>query len=408
MSSLDMHQDLYSVRYSDGAPEWATLTEGKEHVTGPVWSDSYLISPAVQAAFDHFWNNAPAQDGIGLQDHYAAAWQYVAKRFAGHPALVGYDLMNEPFEGASVLRGQAQLLDSRFAMELARRLGKEPNSVREIAAMWQTPGGRAEITRMLNDIELYTAFVDAQSEHNQQFERTHLQPMYQRVAHAIRQVDSRSALFLETSYHGNSGVRSGIQPVHDTNGQPDLRQVFAPHAYDIVVDTPQIGAGNNDRVELILGRHLETAKRLKMPLVIGEWGAFGLSADEGVVTTARFIQRAFERMLCSDTYWDYGPKIDQQVYFHTLKRSLPQRIAGELIEYRSDPESGEFVCRWNESTEITAPTIVYLTEKSSTETVRVDNSKRGFEVTPVAAGSKDVLIIIPPNGKGRQRVLSVW
>lgn len=25
---LDMHQDLFSVKYSDGAPEWATLDEG--------------------------------------------------------------------------------------------------------------------------------------------------------------------------------------------------------------------------------------------------------------------------------------------------------------------------------------------------------------------------------------------
>ena len=29
---LDMHQDLYSVCFSDGAPEWATLTGGQPHV----------------------------------------------------------------------------------------------------------------------------------------------------------------------------------------------------------------------------------------------------------------------------------------------------------------------------------------------------------------------------------------
>ena len=45
---LDMHQDLFSVKYSDGAPQWATLDEGKPHVTGSVWSDAYLISPAVR------------------------------------------------------------------------------------------------------------------------------------------------------------------------------------------------------------------------------------------------------------------------------------------------------------------------------------------------------------------------
>lgn len=33
---LDMHQDLFSVKFSDGAPEWATLDEGKEHLRGEV------------------------------------------------------------------------------------------------------------------------------------------------------------------------------------------------------------------------------------------------------------------------------------------------------------------------------------------------------------------------------------
>lgn len=53
---LDMHQDLYGVRYSDGAPEWATFTDGlPEPEKGFVWSDAYLTSEAIQHAFDHFW-----------------------------------------------------------------------------------------------------------------------------------------------------------------------------------------------------------------------------------------------------------------------------------------------------------------------------------------------------------------
>jgi endoglycosylceramidase len=56
---LDMHQDLYSVKFSDGAPAWATLDEGKPHTAGAVWSDAYYASAAVQTALDHFWENAP-------------------------------------------------------------------------------------------------------------------------------------------------------------------------------------------------------------------------------------------------------------------------------------------------------------------------------------------------------------
>ena len=96
---LDMHQDLYSVQFSDGAPDWATLTDDQPHYTGAVWSDAYLISPAVQTAFDNFWNNTPASDGVGIQDHYANLWKYIAERYADEPAVIGYDLMNEPFIG---------------------------------------------------------------------------------------------------------------------------------------------------------------------------------------------------------------------------------------------------------------------------------------------------------------------
>ncbi len=50
----DMHPDLYPVQFSDGAPDWATLTDGQPHQTGVVWSDAYLISSAVQTAFGNF------------------------------------------------------------------------------------------------------------------------------------------------------------------------------------------------------------------------------------------------------------------------------------------------------------------------------------------------------------------
>jgi len=76
-----MHQDLYSVKYSDGAPPWATLDEGRPHQPGAVWSDAYYTSEAVQTALDHFWANRPAADGVGLQDHYARVWRHVARRF---------------------------------------------------------------------------------------------------------------------------------------------------------------------------------------------------------------------------------------------------------------------------------------------------------------------------------------
>ncbi|NHB85500.1 hypothetical protein G7085_15165 [Tessaracoccus sp. HDW20] len=56
-------------------------------------------SPALHEALDAFWANAPGPGGIGLQDRFAAMWAHVAARVAGHPALLGYDLLNEPAPG---------------------------------------------------------------------------------------------------------------------------------------------------------------------------------------------------------------------------------------------------------------------------------------------------------------------
>lgn len=404
---LDMHQDLFSVLYSDGAPPWATLHENKPHKKGEIWSDSYVISPAVQTAFDNFWSNSPAPDGIGIQDHYAAAWRHIAKRFASNSTVIGYDIMNEPFQGSAVVDLQTDLMGSEFGETLARRLGNLIGTRAEIATLWQQPDGRRSIMAQLEDIQLYEAFVRAQEDLSQTFERQQLQPMYQRVANAIREVDSDHILLLEASYHCNAGVYSAIQPVTGPDGSRDPRQAYVPHAYDIVVDTPQLVDANAKRVELIFRHHNQTAERLAMPLLIGEWGAFG-GADQRILPSARILQRQLELLRCGDTYWDYGKAIEKKPYFGVLKRSIPSRIAGTLLEYKSDPEASGFSCRWRETAGSTAPTILYLTAETLEERdIRLKPRGEGYEVQSASSGSSDVYVSIPPTGEAGERLLSV-
>lgn len=104
-----MHQDLFGRKFGNGAPEWATLDESLPHATGEVWSDSYLISPAVQKSFDNFWANSPAKDGTGIQDHYINVWGMLAERYADCKSVIGFDVMNEPFMGT-----QAQAVFQQF------------------------------------------------------------------------------------------------------------------------------------------------------------------------------------------------------------------------------------------------------------------------------------------------------
>lgn len=117
---LDMHQDQYS-RYilpskskslpsgcspsggSDGAPKWAVFTEGKPACALFGQSD---LNPAESAAFYNFWRNrtVPGPEGqspgTGLQDHYIGALAALARRFEDDPAVLGYELMNEPQPGS--------------------------------------------------------------------------------------------------------------------------------------------------------------------------------------------------------------------------------------------------------------------------------------------------------------------
>ena len=77
----------------DGAPDWATFTDGQETCTPDGKREN---SPAVQAAWNNFYGN---RDGI--RDEYASLWHFIATQFAGNPGVAGFDLLNEPGVGSS-------------------------------------------------------------------------------------------------------------------------------------------------------------------------------------------------------------------------------------------------------------------------------------------------------------------
>jgi endoglycosylceramidase len=133
-SMLDFHQDLYNERFTgEGFPDWAVLDDGvpAEPLTG--FPGSYLSSPGLNRAFDNLWANRPGPDGIGLQDHYAAAWRAVASRFARQPYVLGYDLFNEPWPGSDwpTCVGAAGCPDFE-ARKLAALQGRAIDAIREV------------------------------------------------------------------------------------------------------------------------------------------------------------------------------------------------------------------------------------------------------------------------------------
>ena len=109
---LDLHQDAWSkyvytkpgqtcadplkaTKGYDGAPEWASRPVTPACALNGVRE----LDPAVAESFQRLWSNAPAPDGVGLQDHYAGVMIALARRFHDDPAVAGYEVINEPSPG---------------------------------------------------------------------------------------------------------------------------------------------------------------------------------------------------------------------------------------------------------------------------------------------------------------------
>ena len=292
---LDMHQDLWGWGITptkdngNGAPEWATYMDGLP-VRSPqdMW-ELYYLEPGVIRAFDNFWNTTGAHPE--LTEHYAAAWRAVAERFADHPAVVAYDLMNEPYGGT--LQGPA-------------------------------------------------------------FESGPLTKLYQDVSDAIREVDQDSWLCLEPQAFGfNWGTPSGLQPIRDAR-DGDPRVAFCPHLYPLPMDLGEGFSGTSQTlvegtITAWTGNVMRTAEALgagrgAVPIVLGEFGLD--TTSEGAGEYIDLVYRTADAHGMGVAYWSrddgsWGPyETDGTARNLTewLDRPYPRAVAG-LRGWASDDAS---------------------------------------------------------------------
>lgn len=325
---LDAHQDLYSQSFGNGAPGWATLTDAEFQATD-LWSDAYFTSPAVHQALDAFWANAPGPTGVGLQDSFAAMWAHVAERFRGHPALFGYDILNEPAPGAA----SQQVFDALIGA-FSNATGQDPEKV---AAEFTDPGLKLSQLARLDDVAVHRAIGDTLAPLLDAFERRAVAPMMARVTAALRAVDPGTLLLREHSYFANLGIPSGQPPLDDG------AWVYSPHGYDLTVDTPVISLSSNTRAGTIFARHAETQNRLGVPVLAGEWGAFGDA--EGVENHATFLLDTFDVLGWSWTYWCWDEGFADTEAAAALTRPRPLAFAGDAISWRVDGD--RFTAVWD-------------------------------------------------------------
>lgn len=102
-SLIYLHQDLYGTPFGgEGAPEWAVQTGGLPNLdVGFPWS--YFVNPAQNHAWDAFWTNSQAPDGLGLENHYSQMLQVVANYFKDDPGVAAFGVVAEPHAGSQWL-----------------------------------------------------------------------------------------------------------------------------------------------------------------------------------------------------------------------------------------------------------------------------------------------------------------
>jgi endoglycosylceramidase len=128
---LDMHQDAWGKYIAtppgetclpgfdraigwDGAPQWATLTDGLPTCRVQLRE----LSPAVAQAFESFWI-----DREGIQAELVSAWAALAGEFAADATVAGYDFLNEPHPGWTLGVSELLFLGSYYqrALDAIRR-----------------------------------------------------------------------------------------------------------------------------------------------------------------------------------------------------------------------------------------------------------------------------------------------
>ncbi len=92
---IDIHQDAYSKEIGeDGAPLWAIVPAPDMLLQGPLEDlGDRRTSAQVTAAFDTFFDQ---DDPAGLQAAFFAMLDRVAARWADDPAVIGFEIYNEP------------------------------------------------------------------------------------------------------------------------------------------------------------------------------------------------------------------------------------------------------------------------------------------------------------------------
>jgi endoglycosylceramidase len=372
VSTLDFHQDLYNERFQgEGWPDWAVLDDGLPAQPQGGFPANYLIMPALQRAFDHFWANDPGPGGVGLGDRYAAAWRHVAERFRSDTNVLGYELLNEPWPGST----------------------------------WQQCANPAGCP--VFDAQL-TTFV-------------------KRSVAAIRQADPRTLVWYEPNVIFNDGADTNLGAIGDPHAG------FAFHDYCLSAGGSNSNNGCDSFDDLVFANALKRAQSTGDALLMSEWGA--TDAPDILTAMLERADRnmigwqEWQYCGCDDPTTAAGPGPTQAIVIDPAKppqgdnikaaklkllaRPYPQAIAGTPESYGFAADTGTFTLRYTTrradgagdlagdvESEVLLPARQYPAGYAVTVEGASVHSAPGSPVLRVAAcaGAREVAVTVAPTG----------
>ncbi|MFF6776002.1 cellulase family glycosylhydrolase [Streptomyces sp. NPDC012637] len=342
---LDAHQDVFGPAFGHrGIPAWATRTDGLPFTPHPDdWFSEYF-EPAVQRAFTHLYEDED------LRRAQARMWRVLAERFEDHPAVLGYDLINEPM---------GELREGEDLPTAARRIESEQ-----------------------------------------------LTAMYNRLADAVRSADRDGWIFVEPTPIVGEGVPTGLGRIDDP------KVVYAPHFYNSGMEAGADYDPAARWIENYEQAVTAYPKKYGVPVLVGEWGPLNNSLPnmnrffrEAMASLGRYSTG------WAGWEWCYGGgycAVDATGAFRTNKEltaePYAEAVAGTVRTSSYDPATGVYRLeydaaprRGSRATELSLPPGTWQVGTGGTAIVL--RPKAGRAVVLAAPGAR-VTVTVTATGRG--------
>ncbi len=377
---IDMHQDLFSgtadARGGDGAPEWASLRGTKKPRSSKfVWATGYFWDKGVHNCFDNFWADTRV-NGVGLQTYFINMWCHLVERIKDHPALLGFDLFNEPFPGSDGGKVFRNLIFNLSRTVITDKRCNKPWLIKQLVT-----GNSHRVLEPFDDVTLFRKVTKAGDELVKKFDEGVYSKFINRLSKAIRNVTDKGIIIVESCYYTNLGIPFCMPPVN-YDGKREKQLCYSPHAYDLMVDTPAYNYASNSRVWSIYEEKKRTQDEWNVPIIVGEWGAFGPRESNRWLKHIKFLLSKFDENQWSQTYFTFFPWLSMNNEYDnlikTLIRPVPQAVCGEIQNYKHDRENNLFILEFVQDKEFDVPTIIYAHKEIAS--IETDGE---YEIIPV-------------------------